>query len=140
MPATREATLVHMADNLGGRLGSFDRLEKELRDGERWSGFDRALGGGAFFGGPRRSRTSRSRSTSPSKRRRSRREVNSLAARRGGPQDFLITVLSSVVSRFVTRGTASAKSDVGFWHAGQVSKTRTTSSTPRIGVFSPIAS
>jgi 3'-5' exoribonuclease len=51
LPATREATLVHMIDNLGGRLGSFDRLEKELRDGERWSSFDRALGGGAFFGG-----------------------------------------------------------------------------------------
>jgi 3'-5' exoribonuclease len=51
LPATREATLVHMVDNLGGRLGSFDRLEKELRSGERWSGFDRALGGGAFFGG-----------------------------------------------------------------------------------------
>jgi 3'-5' exoribonuclease len=50
VPATREATLVHMLDNLGGRLGSFDRLEKELRDGERWSAFDRALGGGAFFG------------------------------------------------------------------------------------------
>jgi 3'-5' exoribonuclease len=50
LPATREATLVHMVDNLGGRLGSFDRLEKELRDGERWSAFDRALGGGAFFG------------------------------------------------------------------------------------------
>ncbi len=42
---------MHMADNLGGRLGSFDRLEKELREGERWSGFDRALGAGAFFGG-----------------------------------------------------------------------------------------
>ena len=26
MPATREATLVHMIDNLGGRLGSFDRI------------------------------------------------------------------------------------------------------------------
>jgi 3'-5' exoribonuclease len=49
LPATREATLVHMVDNLGGRLGSFDRLEKELRDGERWSSFDRALGGGAYF-------------------------------------------------------------------------------------------
>jgi 3'-5' exoribonuclease len=52
LPATREATLVHMVDNLGGRLGSFDRLEKELREGERWSGFDRALSGGAFFAGP----------------------------------------------------------------------------------------
>jgi 3'-5' exoribonuclease len=50
VPCTREATLVHMADNLGGRLGSFDRLELELRDGESWSGFDRAIGSGAFFG------------------------------------------------------------------------------------------
>jgi 3'-5' exoribonuclease len=49
VPCTREATLVHMIDNLGGRLGSFDRLEKELPDGSRWSGYDRALGGGAFF-------------------------------------------------------------------------------------------
>jgi len=52
LPATREATLVHMVDNLGGRLGSFDRLEKELREGERWSGFDRAIGGGAYFAAP----------------------------------------------------------------------------------------
>jgi 3'-5' exoribonuclease len=50
VPCTREATLVHMADNLGGRLGSFDRLEQELRDGEAWSSFDRAIGSGAFFG------------------------------------------------------------------------------------------
>jgi 3'-5' exoribonuclease len=49
VPCTREATLVHMIDNLGGRLGSFDRIEKELAPGRRWSGFDRALGGGAFF-------------------------------------------------------------------------------------------
>jgi 3'-5' exoribonuclease len=49
VPCTREATLVHMIDNLGGRLGSFDRLEKELAPGRRWSSFDRALGGGAFF-------------------------------------------------------------------------------------------
>ena len=49
VPCTREATLVHMIDNLGGKLGSFDRLEKELPQGSRWSGFDRALGGGAFF-------------------------------------------------------------------------------------------
>jgi 3'-5' exoribonuclease len=41
-----------MIDNLGGRLGSFDRLEKELRQGERWSGYDRALGGGAYFARP----------------------------------------------------------------------------------------
>ena len=49
VPCTREATLVHMIDNLGGRLGSFDRLEKELSPGRRWSPFDRAIGGGAFF-------------------------------------------------------------------------------------------
>ena len=49
VPCTREATLVHMIDNLGGRLGSFDRLEKELTEGQQWSGFDRALGGGAYF-------------------------------------------------------------------------------------------
>lgn len=50
VPCTREATLVHMMDNLGGRLGSFDRLQKELPPGAVWSGFDRALGGGAYFG------------------------------------------------------------------------------------------
>jgi 3'-5' exoribonuclease len=49
VPCTREATLVHMIDNLGGRLGSFDRLEKELAPGRRWSAFDRAIGAGAFF-------------------------------------------------------------------------------------------
>ena len=51
VPCTREATLVHMIDNLGGRLGSFDRIEKSLADGERWSGFDRAIAGSAYFGG-----------------------------------------------------------------------------------------
>jgi len=50
VPATREAVLVHMIDNLGGRLGSFDRLERQLPAGEVWSGFDRALSGSAFFG------------------------------------------------------------------------------------------
>ena len=49
VPCTREATLVHMVDNLGGRLGSFDRLEKELAPGSRWSPFDRGFGSGAFF-------------------------------------------------------------------------------------------
>ena len=38
-----------MIDNLGGKLGSFDRLEKELPHGSAWSGYDRALGGGAYF-------------------------------------------------------------------------------------------
>jgi 3'-5' exoribonuclease len=49
VPCTREATLVHMIDNLGARLGSFDRLEKELSAGELWSAYDKALGGGAYF-------------------------------------------------------------------------------------------
>ncbi len=49
-PATREAVLVHMIDNLGGRLGSSDRLERQLPAGESWSGFDRALSGSAYFG------------------------------------------------------------------------------------------
>jgi 3'-5' exoribonuclease len=49
VPCTREATLVHAIDNLGGKLGSFDRLEKSLQDGERWSRFDRALDGSAYF-------------------------------------------------------------------------------------------
>ena len=48
-PATREAVLVHMIDNLGGTLGSYDRLEKELVDGQAWSSYDRALGGSAHF-------------------------------------------------------------------------------------------
>jgi 3'-5' exoribonuclease len=49
VPCTREATLVHMIDNLGGRLGSFDRLEKQLPADAEWSGFDKALGAGAYF-------------------------------------------------------------------------------------------
>jgi 3'-5' exoribonuclease len=38
-----------MIDNLGGRLGSFDRIERELAPGTRWSPFDRAIGAGAYF-------------------------------------------------------------------------------------------
>ena len=49
VPCTREATVVHAIDNLGGKLGSFDRLEKGLQDGETWSRFDRALSGSAWF-------------------------------------------------------------------------------------------
>jgi 3'-5' exoribonuclease len=50
VPCTREATLVHMIDNLGGRLGSFDRLEKALPSGEQWTAYDKGIGGGAYFG------------------------------------------------------------------------------------------
>ena len=49
VPVTREATVVHMIDNLGGKLGSFDRIEKELPDGASWSGYDRALSSAAYF-------------------------------------------------------------------------------------------
>ncbi|HYM44900.1 MAG TPA: HD domain-containing protein [Solirubrobacteraceae bacterium] len=49
VPCTREATLVHTIDNLGGRLGSFDRVQKALAPGARWSSFDRALQTSAFF-------------------------------------------------------------------------------------------
>jgi 3'-5' exoribonuclease len=49
VPATREATLVHSLDNLGGKLGSFDRIERELAEGEAWSRFDRGIDGAAYF-------------------------------------------------------------------------------------------
>jgi 3'-5' exoribonuclease len=52
VPCTREATLVHMIDNLGGRLGSFDRLEKELPAGSQWTAFDKGIGAGAYFASP----------------------------------------------------------------------------------------
>jgi 3'-5' exoribonuclease len=48
-PATREATLVHAMDNLGGKLGSFDRIERNLADGETWSRFDRGIDSAAYF-------------------------------------------------------------------------------------------
>jgi 3'-5' exoribonuclease len=50
VPATREATLVHAMDNLGGKLGSFDRIERDLPAGESWSKFDRGLDSAAYFG------------------------------------------------------------------------------------------
>ena len=49
LPATREATLVHAIDNLGGKLGSFDRIERGLADGEAWSRFDRGIDSAAYF-------------------------------------------------------------------------------------------
>ncbi len=51
VPATREATLVHAMDNLGGTLGSFDRIERELPDGQTWSRFDRGIDSAAYFSG-----------------------------------------------------------------------------------------
>jgi 3'-5' exoribonuclease len=53
VPATREAALVHAMDNLGGTLGSFDRIERELPDGETWSRFDRGIDSAAYFGSRR---------------------------------------------------------------------------------------
>jgi 3'-5' exoribonuclease len=50
VPCTRDATLVHFVDNLGGNLGSFDRIERTLADGASWSDFDRGLSTSAFFG------------------------------------------------------------------------------------------
>ncbi|WP_249010936.1 HD domain-containing protein [Conexibacter sp. DBS9H8] len=50
VPATREATLVHMADNLGSKFGSFDRVQAELAEGARWSGYDRGIGAAPYFG------------------------------------------------------------------------------------------
>jgi 3'-5' exoribonuclease len=44
LPSTREAVVVHTMDKLSGDLGSFDRLERETANGERWSRFDHALG------------------------------------------------------------------------------------------------
>ena len=49
-PCTREATLVHTMDELSGRMGAFDRLEKATPAGEAWSRFDRVLGSAAFLG------------------------------------------------------------------------------------------
>ena len=40
---------MHAIDNLGGKLGSFDRLEKGLQEGETWTQYDRAIEGSAWF-------------------------------------------------------------------------------------------
>src|SRR5262249_3104521 len=50
LPCTPAAALVPMIDKLGGKPGSFDRLERELADGESWSRFDRGIDASAFFG------------------------------------------------------------------------------------------
>ena len=59
VPCTREATLVHMIDNLGGRLGSFDGSRRASPSGEQWSPYDKGIGGGAFFAGAQPSRAPR---------------------------------------------------------------------------------
>jgi 3'-5' exoribonuclease len=56
VPCTREATLVHFVDNLGGNLGSFDRIERTLADGANWSDYDRGISAAAFFGPRERAR------------------------------------------------------------------------------------
>ena len=71
VPCTREATLVHAVDNLGSKLGSFDRVEKGLAAGEHWSAYDKGLGAGAYFAG--RGRAGAARSGVAAKRLRSRR-------------------------------------------------------------------
>jgi 3'-5' exoribonuclease len=38
-----------MIDNLGGTLGSFDRIEKSLGAGECWSAYDRGISSSAYF-------------------------------------------------------------------------------------------
>ena len=45
------ALTLHAIDDLSGQLGAFDRLEKAAAPGERWSRYDRVLGGCAFFAG-----------------------------------------------------------------------------------------
>ncbi len=50
VPCTREATLVHMADNLGSKLGSFDRVERGLDAGAQWASYDNGLGAVPYFG------------------------------------------------------------------------------------------
>jgi 3'-5' exoribonuclease len=52
VPCTREATIVHAMDELSGRLGAFDRLERETADGENWSRYDRVLDTSAWLGSP----------------------------------------------------------------------------------------
>jgi 3'-5' exoribonuclease len=50
VPCTREAALVHSVDNLGSKLGSFDRVQSGLAEGEPWAEFDKGVGTGAYFG------------------------------------------------------------------------------------------
>ncbi len=79
VPCTREATLVHMVDNLGGRLGSFDRVEKELLAAGAVVGFDKAIGAGGLSS-PTAGRRARE-GEPPSRASRLRRPGRGLSAR-----------------------------------------------------------
>ena len=85
VPCTREATVVHAIDNLGGKLGSFDRLEKGLQDGETLVALrPRAVGVRVLRPVPRttpRRSPSRCRSPCPPRRASSR----TAQAQPGGP-------------------------------------------------------
>jgi 3'-5' exoribonuclease len=51
-PCTREATIVHAMDELSGRFGAFDRLERETAADEAWSRYDRVLDTSAWLASP----------------------------------------------------------------------------------------
>jgi 3'-5' exoribonuclease len=53
-PATRAATLVHFVDNLGGRLGSFDRVESKTPATQEFSDWDKSLGSRVWMGASER--------------------------------------------------------------------------------------
>ena len=53
VPATREAWLVHMIDNLGGSSAPSTASRRAWRRAPRWTGFDRGVGASAYFGPPR---------------------------------------------------------------------------------------
>jgi 3'-5' exoribonuclease len=50
VPAIREATIVHLADNLDSKLAGYDRLQAALEGDAVWSEYDRSLGTSAYFG------------------------------------------------------------------------------------------
>ena len=52
VPCTREATLVHAMDELSGRFGAFDRLERETAADEAWSRYDNVLETNAWLPSP----------------------------------------------------------------------------------------
>jgi len=53
VPCTREATVVHAMDELGSRMGAFDRLERESPAGAQWSRYDQVIETAARLSGPR---------------------------------------------------------------------------------------